>query len=55
MIADQPDVSHVICLYLRHYPGSNADQFDDVFGDRAELQRGRVREIITGTIKIDLD
>jgi len=54
-VSEPLELNAAICVYLKNYPGSNADQFDDLFGDRAEELHGRVRKILTETIKIDLD
>ena len=55
MTTEQPDLSTAICVHLKNYPGRNAQQFEDVFGDRAEQLCERILEILTETIKIDLD
>lgn len=49
------EVDAGICVYLKHYPGKNQDEFDQIFGDRADQILTRVRELLAEAMKIDVD
>ena len=49
------EVNDGICVYLRHYPGKNDDEFNQVFGSRSDLILTRVRELLAEAMKVEVD
>ncbi|WP_445169203.1 hypothetical protein ACTXG7_07695 [Mycolicibacterium sp. Dal123E01] len=44
-----------ICVYLKHYPGKNDDEFAQLFEGRSDQILARVRELLTEAMKVEVD
>ncbi len=51
----EQEVNGGICVYLRHYPGKNEDEFNQVFGSRSVPILARVRELLAEAMKVEVD